>query len=502
MHRKVLLVDDDSYSTTQLKKLLETEELSVEAVSNGQEALTALTATDYSVLITDLRMPGMGGMDLIREVSLRRLMVTTIVTTSFGSIERVVEAMRLGAYDFLTKPIDPTQLQIVMDRALKKRELQDEVLQLRQQLKENYSFHNIISKSPEMHKIFQLIRHIGGTKSTVLIEGETGTGKELIAKAVHYSGEDRTGNLVSINCAALPESLLESELFGHEQGPFTSADARRKGRFELADKGTIFLDEIGDISPAMQAKLLRVLQEKRFERVGGHESIDVDIRVVAATNKSLEKRGQGGEVPRGPLLPAQRDQDRRPAAPRPARGHPAAGHPLPPQVRPPQRAAQEGLSRGDGPAPGLPMARQHPPARERHRARRRHHRRRHDQRRQPPHPGRRRPRPRMPPSSRSTSSIPCPTTSSRRPSRSRGSTSSRPWRSAGATSATAPSSAGSPGGASRARSASTGSTNIPSNRPDRRVGSGSCTIGSGMADETMADRRWMNRDPTDRSSTI
>ncbi len=222
-------------------------------------------------------------------------MVTTIVTTSFGSIERVVEAMRLGAYDFLTKPIDPTQLKIVMDRALTRRALQDEVLQLRQQLKENYSFHNIISKSPEMHKIFQLIRHIGGTKSTVLIEGETGTGKELIAKAVHYSSEDRQGNLVAINCAALPESLLEVELFGHERGAFTSADARRKGRFELADKGTIFLDEIGDISPAMQAKLLRVLQEKRFERVGGHESIDVDIRVVAATNKSLEKEVKEGK---------------------------------------------------------------------------------------------------------------------------------------------------------------------------------------------------------------
>ena len=295
MRRKVLLVDDDTYSTIQLKKLLETEELSVDAVASGQEALSALLATDYSVLITDLRMPGMGGMDLIREIALRRLLVTSIVTTSFGSIERVVEAMRLGAFDFLTKPIDPTQLKIVMDRALIKRALQDEVLQLRQQLQESFNFHNIISKSPEMHRIFQLIRHIGGTKSTVLIEGETGTGKELIAKAVHYSGEDRTGPLVAINCAALPESLLESELFGHERGAFTSADARRKGRFELADKGTIFLDEIGDISQAMQAKLLRVLQEKRFERVGGHESIDVDIRVVAATNKSLEKEVKEGK---------------------------------------------------------------------------------------------------------------------------------------------------------------------------------------------------------------
>lgn len=294
MRRKVLLVDDDSYSTTQLRRLLESDDLSVDAVASGQEALTALGNTDYSVLITDLRMPGMGGMDLIREIAQRRLLVTPIVTTAFGSIDRVVEAMRLGAYDFLTKPIEPTNLKIVMERALKKRALQDEVIRLRQELKQNYSFHNIISKNPRMHSIFELIRHVGGTKSTVLIEGETGTGKELIAKAVHYSSEDRQGNLVAINCAALPESLLESELFGHERGAFTSADARRKGRFELADKGTIFLDEIGDISPAMQAKLLRVLQERRFERVGGHESIEVDIRVVAATNKSLEKEVREG----------------------------------------------------------------------------------------------------------------------------------------------------------------------------------------------------------------
>ncbi len=294
MQRKLLLVDDDPYSMTQLRKLLQSEDLAVDAVTDGREALVALAANDYSVLITDLRMPGMGGMDLIREIAQRRLLVTTIVTTAFGSIDRVVEAMRLGAYDFLTKPIDPTYLKLVMDRALKKRALQDEVLKLRQQLKENYTFHSILSKNQTMYKIFELIRHIEGTKSTVLIEGETGTGKELIAKAVHYAGEERQGNLVAVNCAALPETLLESELFGHEKGSFTSADSRRKGRFELADKGTIFLDEIGDISQAMQAKLLRVLQEKRFERVGGHESIDVDLRVVAATNKSLEKEVKEG----------------------------------------------------------------------------------------------------------------------------------------------------------------------------------------------------------------
>ncbi len=288
MRKKLLIVDDDASSSTLLRKLLESDQLEVEVAESGQDALVALGQNDYSVLITDLRMPGMGGMELIREIAARRLLVTVIVTTAFGSIDRVVEAMRLGAYDFLTKPIEPTHLKLVMDRALKKRELQDEVLSLRQRLKANFSFHSIISKNKRMHEIFELIRHIAGTKSTVLIEGETGTGKELIARAIHHAADLR-GNLISLNCAALPETLLESELFGHERGAFTSADARRKGRFELADKGTIFLDEIGDISPAMQAKLLRVLQEKKFERVGGHESLEVDLRVVAATNKSLER---------------------------------------------------------------------------------------------------------------------------------------------------------------------------------------------------------------------
>ena len=295
MKRKLLIVDDDTYSSTQLEKLLKSEDLDVEAVTTGQEALNRLEQEDFSLLMADLRMPGMGGMELLREIADRRHGVTVIVTTAFGSIDRVVEAMRLGAYDFLTKPInDPQYLRLVIERALKKRALQDEVLSLRQQLKENYSFHNIISKNPQMHQIFELIRHIAGTRSTVLIEGETGTGKELVARAVHYASEVR-GSLVAINCAALPETLLESELFGHEKGAFTSAESRRKGRFELADHGTIFLDEIGDISQAMQAKLLRVLQERKFERVGGHESIEVELRVVTATNKSLEKQVADGK---------------------------------------------------------------------------------------------------------------------------------------------------------------------------------------------------------------
>jgi DNA-binding NtrC family response regulator len=212
-------------------------QMSVDTFSSGQEALDRAGGGDYSVLITDLRMPGMGGMELIREVAERRVLVTTIVTTAFGSIDRVVEAMRLGAYDFLTKPIDPTNLKLVMDRALKKRALQDEVLRLRQQLKENYSFHNIISKNPKMHAIFELVRHIAGTRSTVLIEGETGTGKELIAKAVHYSNEERQGPLVAINCAALPESLLESELFGHERGRVHLGRRQAQGAVRAGGQG-------------------------------------------------------------------------------------------------------------------------------------------------------------------------------------------------------------------------------------------------------------------------
>ena len=268
MQRKILVVDDDPYLTTQLRKTIESDELSVDTVSSAQEALAALGSADYSVLITDLRMPGMSGMELIREVAQRRLLVTTIVTTAFGSIDRVVEAMALGAYDFLTKPIDPTNLKLVMDRALRQRALQDEVLKLRQQLEENYSFNNIISRNPRMHGIFELVRHIAGTTTTVLVEGETGTGKELIAKAIHYSNEERHGNLVAINCGVAGDASGK-RIVRPRTGAFTSAEVRCKGRFELADKGTIFLDEIGDISPAMQAKLLRVLQEKKFERVGG-----------------------------------------------------------------------------------------------------------------------------------------------------------------------------------------------------------------------------------------
>jgi DNA-binding NtrC family response regulator len=290
MNRRILVVDDNEVARDQLKKLLESyHRVQVDTVADGTQALEAVCGQSYSIVITDLKMPNLNGLQLIEEVQRRHIPVTIIVTTGHGSIDEAVQAMRMGAYDFISKPIDFQHLRLVVQRALRERTLQDEVVQLREQLKSRYSFESIISKNPKMHAIFELINNLAHTTSTVLIEGETGTGKELIARAIHHSSTVRNGPMVAVNCAALPENLLESELFGHEKGAFTSAVGQRRGRFELADGGTIFLDEVGDIPAAMQAKLLRVLQERRFERVGGTESIEVNVRVIAATNRSLQK---------------------------------------------------------------------------------------------------------------------------------------------------------------------------------------------------------------------
>lgn len=295
--RRILIAEDDPTAGELLKTFLQAmDNISVDIVTNGKEALEVLASRkNYSIFLTDLKMPGMDGMQLIGEVGKRGIQVTTIVMTGFGSIEDAVQAIRLGAYDFLTKPIDTDQLQVVIQRALRERELQDEVMYLREQLHNRYSFRNIISKSPRMHAIFELINNLAHTTTTVLVEGGTGTGKEMVAQAIHQaSSQLRTGPFVPVNCAALPENLLESELFGHEKGSFTGAVGQRQGRFELCHQGTLFLDELGEISPAIQAKLLRVLQERRFERVGGTKSIDVDFRLIAATNRPLARMVKKG----------------------------------------------------------------------------------------------------------------------------------------------------------------------------------------------------------------
>jgi DNA-binding NtrC family response regulator len=291
MQHRILIADDSEAGREPLRQMLQADgTYQVDTVADGRAALDMLTHNSYSVFLTDLRMPGLEGMKLIEEIRHRQLPVAVIVMTGFGSIDQAVKAMRLGAVDFLTKPVDIDHLRLVVSRVLRERGLQAEVAQLRERLRSQYEFQNVLSKSAQMHAVFELIQNVANTPSTVLIEGETGTGKEQVARALHLaSAASRPGAFVAVSCAAIPENLLESELFGHEKGAFTSAIAQRKGRFELAHGGTLFLDEVGDIPAAMQVKLLRVLQERRFERVGGTTPIEVDVRVVAATHRSLAK---------------------------------------------------------------------------------------------------------------------------------------------------------------------------------------------------------------------
>ncbi|MFO0811377.1 MAG: sigma-54 dependent transcriptional regulator [Gemmataceae bacterium] len=289
-HQRILVVEDLEDAREAMRQMLALSlKVEVDGAADGAAALKMIQERPYSLAITDLRMPKLTGMQLIAEIRKRELPVTVIVTTGHGSIADAVEAMRSGAYDFLTKPVDPQHLSLLVQRALQARALEDEVVALRRQLGERYSFQHVLSRSPRMVEIFDLMRQVGETNATVLIVGETGTGKEMIARAIHEaSTERRDGPLVVVNCAALPETLLESELFGHEKGSFTGAATQRKGRFEQAHGGTLFLDEVGDVPMSMQVKLLRVLQERRIERVGGATPIDIDVRVVAATNRPLE----------------------------------------------------------------------------------------------------------------------------------------------------------------------------------------------------------------------
>jgi DNA-binding NtrC family response regulator len=295
--QRVLIAEDNEDTRKTLKSILELAlGVTVDTVTDGGHALEALIERPYSVVITDLKMPRVSGMQLIEEVTQRRLPVTVIVTTGFGSIEEAVKAMQLGAYEFLTKPTNPEHLCLIVRRALRERALQDELELLRKELDRSYRFQDVLSKSPKMHEIFELIGHVARTNTTVLIEGETGTGKEQIARAIHKASSDqRHGPMIAVNCAALPETLLESELFGHEKGAYTGAAGQRRGRFEQAHGGTIFLDEVGDIPLPMQVKLLRVLQERHFERIGGSESIEVDVRVIGATNKPLPRLVREGK---------------------------------------------------------------------------------------------------------------------------------------------------------------------------------------------------------------
>jgi DNA-binding NtrC family response regulator len=284
----ILVVDDEETMTESLAAWLREDGYTVDVASSGREAIEKAKQQDYAIYFVDLKMPGgIDGIETMMEIRKLRLDASIVVITAYATVDTAITAMKEGAQEYIVKPCHPQEISLLVERIVRVKNLQRENAILRRKLTRQYRFHDLVSKSPRMAEIFELVREISSQRSTVLIQGESGTGKELVARAIHYSGERGTGPFVAVSCAALAETLLESELFGHEKGAFTGAVAQRKGKFELAAGGTIFLDEIGDISPKLQVDLLRVLQERRFFRVGGTVELAVDVRVIAATHHDL-----------------------------------------------------------------------------------------------------------------------------------------------------------------------------------------------------------------------
>lgn len=286
---RILIADDEPLTLELIFERLQAEGYELEVVSSGEEAIAAAAKSSFKVVLTDLSMPGMGGMEVLAYFTEHYPETLVIVLTGFGTIETAVEAMKRGAYDYLSKPANLDEIVLTLKRAVEHKNLKDENIALRSQIQEAHRLERLIGQSPEMQNLYRIIRRVSRTDSTVLITGESGTGKELIANAIHFHSDRKDMPFVPINCGAIPEELLESELFGHEKGAFTGAFKERRGRFELANKGTVFLDEIGEMSPKLQVKLLRFIQETKFQRVGGSRTVEVDVRILAATNKDLER---------------------------------------------------------------------------------------------------------------------------------------------------------------------------------------------------------------------
>ena len=284
----VVVADDEASARSGLGTLLRDEGFDVILAQDGSTALARVQESAPDILVTDLRMPGMDGIELLRRARETDAELIVVLMTAFAEVETAVRAMQEGAEHYLTKPLQIDELVLVLRRALERRTLRNEATELRARLKGHLHFDNIVGASPAMQEVFDVVEQVAPTKASVLITGESGTGKELVAQAIHENSPRTAAPFVKLHCASLAETLLESELFGHEKGSFTGAAGRREGRFKQADGGTLFLDEIGEISPSIQVKLLRFLQEKTFERVGGNETVKVDVRIIAATNRDLE----------------------------------------------------------------------------------------------------------------------------------------------------------------------------------------------------------------------
>jgi DNA-binding NtrC family response regulator len=293
---RLLIVEDEPATRLGLTELVRNWGFLAESASDVEEALAKVTTFRPGIIITDLAMPGLSGLDLLRTLQEQDRDITTIILTGQGTVETAVEAIKVGAYDYLTKPVDPQRLHILLGKVVERQQTLREVKVLRRQLRERGTFGSIIGHSPQMRKVYQVIEQAGPTSASVLITGESGTGKELVAQTIHQLSPRGAMTYVPINCAAIPETLLESEIFGHEKGAFTGASERRQGCFELADRGTLFLDEIAEMTPQTQVKLLRVLQERRFRRLGGRVEQPVDVRVIAATNVDPSDAVQKGKL--------------------------------------------------------------------------------------------------------------------------------------------------------------------------------------------------------------
>ena len=293
MKETVLVIEDEKLMRVTIEDSLKASGYNIIACENGTDGLAAFKSNVCEIVVTDIRLPDMNGLDILREIT-RTCDIPVIVMTAFGTIKDAVAAMKIGAFDYITKPFSLDEFGMLIERALEVKRLREENIRLRKDLNRYFCFPNIIGESAAMKKVFSLIEKVAASDSTVLILGESGTGKELIATTIHYQGGRKDRPLIKVNCAALPETLIESELFGHEKGAFTGAIRRKPGRFELANGGTIFLDEIGDLPLSTQTRLLRVIQERTFERVGGTDTLKIDVRILAATNRNLEDEVKAG----------------------------------------------------------------------------------------------------------------------------------------------------------------------------------------------------------------
>jgi DNA-binding NtrC family response regulator len=293
MKPRILIVDDEA----RMQRLFEINlgpKYEVLTAGDGERALEVVKSGDVALLVTDLKMPGMNGMTLLQEAHRVYPDLPVVIMTAYGTVEGAVQAMKEGAVDYILKPVKMEEMELLIEKTLSVRRLQDENRSLRKELESVYGSARIVGNHPAIQKIIQLISQVAGTKATVLVQGESGTGKEIVARAIHYQSDRASKPFVVINCAAIPGNLLESELFGHEKGAFTGAIKTKKGRLELADQGTLFLDEIGEMPKELQVKILRVLEEQKFQRVGGTEDVEVDNRIIAATNKELKQAVEAG----------------------------------------------------------------------------------------------------------------------------------------------------------------------------------------------------------------